>query len=59
MSHPRDDGHPFLNLPRKWVVVGARDPHIKGYLFSTMIIKDIFPKGIVGLKFCHGFSMFN
>ena len=59
MFRPRDDGHPFLDLPRRWVAVGARDLHIKGYLFSTMIIKGMFPKRIAGLKFCHGFSMPN
>ena len=59
MSHPGDDEHPFLDLPREWVVVGARDPHIKGYPFSTMIIKGMFPKRFVGLKFCHGFLMLN
>ena len=54
MSRPHDNGHPFLDLPRKWIVVGARDPHVKGYLFSIVIIKGMFPNRIVGLKFCHG-----
>ena len=57
MCHTREDGHPLLDLPRKWVVVGARDPHIKGYVFSTLIIKGMFPKRIVGLKFCHDFFL--
>ena len=56
MSHSRDYRYSFLDLPRKCVVVGTRDPCIKGYLFSAMIINGMFPKRIVGLKFCHSFT---